>query len=226
MIRIPTRDQRPGEAPQILASSLPISLKPCLRFRFPLSWRESWPRCSTKKHEQYFGFYGGLMLVCAFSPSCGDAVCPLWRLCIGWFRQTFVGPYSQRFCTFSFEILISSHLRSGYWMMTDVTNVQNAYQMVIRICVWAPPLDLLLPLWLVSWSIRKWPWSLSMWPSFLAAVLSIIMKIVYPFLQKYLQLMTISTTAFRKTLIYASGEVLRVKEADETVTQKGFTLDL
>ncbi len=31
-------------------------------------------------------FYGGLMLVCAFLlPLLWDAVCPLWRLCIGWF---------------------------------------------------------------------------------------------------------------------------------------------
>lgn len=42
-------------------------------------------------------FYGGLMLVCAFlSLFCGMQVCPLWRLCIGWFCQKPSSGYFQK----------------------------------------------------------------------------------------------------------------------------------
>ena len=84
-------------------------------------------------------FYGGLMLVCAFSPSfvgCSlPVMAPMHRLVL---PKPSSGHF-QKVQTFSFENI--DQFSSGGLvtrMMTDVTNVQNAYQMVIRICVRAP----------------------------------------------------------------------------------------
>jgi len=64
-------------------------------------------------------------------------------------------------------------------MMTDVTNVQNAYQMVIRICVRAP-LNLIFAI-VACFLINPEMAMIFVYVTiFLAAVLSIIMKIVYP----------------------------------------------
>ena len=84
--------------------------------------------------------YGGLMLVCAFlSLFCGMQSARYGAYASAGFAKTFVGLFSKRFKPSHLRILIQ--FSSGGLvtrMMTDVTNVQNAYQMVIRICVRAP----------------------------------------------------------------------------------------
>ena len=75
-------------------------------------------------------FYGGLMLVCAFlSLFCGMQSARYGAYASAGFAKTFVGPFSKKVQTFSFENI--DQFSSGGLvtrMMTDVTNVQNAYQ--------------------------------------------------------------------------------------------------
>ena len=54
------------------------------------------PRCSTKKHEQYFVLRWAHAGLCLSLPLLWDAVCPLWRLCIGWFCQKPSSGYFQK----------------------------------------------------------------------------------------------------------------------------------
>ena len=115
------------------------SLKSCLRFRFPLSWRVFLDQGVQQRNMNNILFYGGLMLVCAFCSlfvGCSlPVMAPMHRLVL---LKPSSGHF-QKVQTFSFENI--DQFSSGGLvtrMMTDVTNVQNAYQMVIRICVRAP----------------------------------------------------------------------------------------
>ena len=92
-----------------------------------------------KKHEQYFVLRWAHAGLCLSLPLCGMQSARYGAYASAGFAKTFVGPFSKRFKTFSFENI--DQFSSGGLvtrMMTDVTNVQNAYQMVIRICVRAP----------------------------------------------------------------------------------------
>ena len=85
-------------------------------------------------------FYGGLMLVCAFlSLFCGMQSARYGAYASAGFAKNLRRAIFKKVQTFSFENI--DQFSSGGLvtrMMTDVTNVQNAYQMVIRICVRAP----------------------------------------------------------------------------------------
>ena len=85
-------------------------------------------------------FYGGLMLVCAFlSLFCGMQSARYGAYASAGFAKNLRRDIFKKVQTFSFENI--DQFSSGGLvtrMMTDVTNVQNAYQMVIRICVRAP----------------------------------------------------------------------------------------
>ncbi len=212
------RDQRIQEA-SILASLFIVSWKSCLRLT-SFVMASLLTKVFNKETWTIFRFTVGSCWSVPFSPSLWDAVCPLWRLCIGW---CLAKPSSGWFSK-------GSNLRIWeYWPFIwyslldddDVTNVQNVYQMVIRICVrHCSQFDLChCGLFLINPEMAI---SLSMWPSF-GSGLSIIMKIVYPPLQKYLKLMTISTTAFRKTSPICEWWSPTLRKQMKPLNSKGFT---
>ena len=126
-------------------------------------------------------FYGGLMLVCAFlSLFCGMQSARYGAYASAGFAKNLRRAIFKKVQTFSFENI--DQFSSGGLvtrMMTDVTNVQNAYQMVIRICVRAP-LNLIFAI-VACFLINPEMAMIFVYVTiFLAAVLSIIMKIVYP----------------------------------------------
>ena len=104
------------------------SLKSCLRFRFPLSWRVFWTRCSTKKHEQYF-VLRWLMLVCAFC----SLLCGMQSARYGAYnRLVLLKPSSghfQKVQTFSFENI--DQFSSG-WVSHSDDDGRNQCKMPIK----------------------------------------------------------------------------------------------
>ena len=165
-------------------------------------------------------FYGGLMLVCAFLSSfvgCSlPVMAPMHRLVL---PKPSSG-YFQKVQTFSFENI--DQFSSGGLvtrMMTDVTNVQNAYQMVIRICVRAP-LNLIFAI-VACFLINPEMAMIFVYVTiFLAAVLSIIMKIVYPLFTEVFEAYDNLNNSIQENITNMRVVKSYVKEADETVKFK------
>ena len=84
--------------------------------------------------------------------------------------------------------------------------MQNAYQMVIRICVRAP-LNLIFAIVACFFSINRNDHDLCLCDHLLAAVLSIIMKIVYPSSQVF-EAYNLNNS-IKKTSPICGGQVLR-----------------
>ncbi|MEE0219811.1 MAG: ABC transporter ATP-binding protein, partial [Streptococcus sp.] len=104
-------------------------------------------------------------------------------------------------------------------MMTDVTNVQNAYQMVIRICVRAP-LNLIFAI-VACFLINPEMAMIFVYVTiFLAAVLSIIMKIVYPLFTEVFEAYDNLNNSIQENITNMRVVKSYVKEADETVKFK------
>ena len=126
----------------------------------------------------------------------------------------------QKVQTFSFENI--DQFSSGGLvtrMMTDVTNVQNAYQMVIRICVRAP-LNLIFAI-VVCFLINPEMAMIFVYVTiFLAAVLSIIMKIVYPLFTEVFEAYDNLNNSIQENITNMRVVKSYVKEADETVKFK------
>lgn len=122
--------------------------------------------------------------------------------------------------TFSFENI--DQFSSGGLvtrMMTDVTNVQNAYQMVIRICVRAP-LNLIFAI-VACFLINPEMAMIFVYVTiFLAAVLSIIMKIVYPLFTEVFEAYDNLNNSIQENITNMRVVKSYVKEADETVKFK------
>ncbi|KXT79019.1 ABC transporter ATP-binding protein [Streptococcus sp. DD13] len=126
-------------------------------------------------------FYGGIMLVCAFlSLFCGMQSARYGAFASAGFAKNLRKALFKKIQTFSFEN-IDSFSSGGLVtrMMTDVTNVQNSYQMIIRVCVRAP-LNLIFAIaasFLINAEMAFIFVGVSL---FLGAVLFLITKIVYP----------------------------------------------
>ena len=92
--------------------------------------------------------YGGLMLVCAFlSLFCGMQSARYGAFASAGFAKNLRKALFAKVQSFSFENI--DRFSSGGLvtrMMTDVTNVQNSYQMIIRVGVRAP-LNLIFAIW-------------------------------------------------------------------------------
>ena len=166
-------------------------------------------------------FYGGLMLVCAFlSLFCGMQSARYAAFASAGFAKNLRQAIFKKVQTFSFENI--DQFSSGGLvtrMMTDVTNVQNAYQMVIRICVRAP-LNLIFAI-VACFLINPEMAMIFVYVTiFLAAVLSIIMKIVYPLFTEVFEAYDNLNNSIQENITNMRVVKSYVKEADETVKFK------
>ena len=166
-------------------------------------------------------FYGGLMLVCAFlSLFCGMQSARYGAYASAGFAKNLRRSIFKKVQTFSFENI--DQFSSGGLvtrMMTDVTNVQNAYQMVIRICVRAP-LNLIFAI-VACFLINPEMAMIFVYVTiFLAAVLSIIMKIVYPLFTEVFEAYDNLNNSIQENITNMRVVKSYVKEADETVKFK------
>ena len=163
-------------------------------------------------------FYGGLMLVCAFlSLFCGMQSARYGAYASAGFAKNLRRAIFKKVQTFSFENI--DQFSSGGLvtrMMTDVTNVQNAYQMVIRICVRAP-LNLIFAIAACFLINPEMAMIFVYVTIFLAAVLSIIMKIVYPLFTEVFESYDNLNNSIQENITNMRVVKSYVKEADETV---------
>ena len=161
------------------------------------------------------------MLVCAFlSLFCGIQSARYGAYASAGFAKNLRRAIFKKVQTFSFETI--DQFSSGGLvtrMMTDVTNVQNAYQMVIRICVRAP-LNLIFAI-AACFLINPQMAMIFVYVTlFLAAVLSIIMKIVYPLFTEVFEAYDNLNNSIQENITNMRVVKSYVKEADETVKFK------
>lgn len=165
--------------------------------------------------------YGGLMLVCAFlSLFCGMQSARYGAYASAGFAKNLRRAIFKKVQTFSFENI--DQFSSGGLvtrMMTDVTNVQNAYQMVIRICVRAP-LNLIFAI-VASYLINPQMAMIFVGITlFLGLVLGVITKIVYPLFTKVFDAYDNLNNSIQENITNMRVVKSYVKEEEETVKFK------
>ena len=165
--------------------------------------------------------YGLLMLVFAFlSLFCGMQSARYGAFASAGFAKNLRKAIFKKIQTFSFEN-IDSFSSGGLVtrMMTDVTNVQNSYQMVIRICVRAP-LNLIFAI-AASYLINPQMASIFVGITlFLGLVLGVITKIVYPLFTKVFDAYDNLNNSIQENLTNMRVVKSYVKEEEETVKFK------
>lgn len=165
--------------------------------------------------------YGLLMLVFAFlSLFCGMQSARYGAFASAGFAKNLRKAIFKKIQTFSFEN-IDSFSSGGLVtrMMTDVTNVQNSYQMVIRICVRAP-LNLIFAI-VASYLINPQMASIFIGITiFLGLVLGVITKIVYPLFTKVFDAYDNLNNSIQENIANMRVVKSYVKEEEETVKFK------
>ena len=165
--------------------------------------------------------YGLLMLVFAFlSLFCGMQSARYGAFASAGFAKNLRKAIFKKIQTFSFEN-IDSFSSGGLVtrMMTDVTNVQNSYQMVIRICVRAP-LNLIFAI-AASYLINPQMASIFVGITlFLGLVLGVITKIVYPLFTKVFEAYDNLNNSIQENITNMRVVKSYVKEEEETVKFK------
>ena len=165
--------------------------------------------------------YGLLMLVFAFlSLFCGMQSARYGAFASAGFAKNLRKAIFKKIQTFSFEN-IDSFSSGGLVtrMMTDVTNVQNSYQMVIRICVRAP-LNLIFAI-VASYLINPQMALICVGITiFLGLVLSVITKIVYPLFTKVFDAYDNLNNSIQENITNMRVVKSYVKEEEETVKFK------
>ena len=165
--------------------------------------------------------YGLLMLVFAFlSLFCGIQSARYGAFASAGFAKNLRKAIFKKIQTFSFEN-IDSFSSGGLVtrMMTDVTNVQNSYQMVIRICVRAP-LNLIFAI-AASYLINPQMASIFVGITlFLGLVLGVITKIVYPLFTKVFNAYDNLNNSIQENITNMRVVKSYVKEEKETVKFK------
>lgn len=165
--------------------------------------------------------YGLLMLVFAFlSLFCGMQSARYGAFASAGFAKNLRKAIFKKIQTFSFEN-IDSFSSGGLVtrMMTDVTNVQNSYQMVIRICVRAP-LNLIFAI-VASYLINPQMASIFVGITiFLGLVLGLITKIVYPLFTKVFDAYDNLNNSIQENITNMRVVKSYVKEEKETVKFK------
>ena len=165
--------------------------------------------------------YGLLMLVFAFlSLFCGMQSARYGAFASAGFAKNLRKAIFKKIQTFSFEN-IDSFSSGGLVtrMMTDVTNVQNSYQMVIRICVRAP-LNLIFAI-AASYLINPQMASIFVGITlFLGLVLGVITKIVYPLFTKVFNAYDNLNNSIQENITNMRVVKSYVKEEEETVKFK------
>ena len=165
--------------------------------------------------------YGLLMLVFAFlSLFCGIQSARYGAFASAGFAKNLRKAIFKKIQTFSFEN-IDSFSSGGLVtrMMTDVTNVQNSYQMVIRICVRAP-LNLIFAI-AASYLINPQMASIFVGITlFLGLVLGLITKLVYPLFTKVFEAYDNLNNSIQENITNMRVVKSYVKEEEETVKFK------
>lgn len=165
--------------------------------------------------------YGLLMLVFAFlSLFCGLQSARYGAFASAGFAKNLRKAIFKKIQTFSFEN-IDSFSSGGLVtrMMTDVTNVQNSYQMVIRICVRAP-LNLIFAI-VASYLINPQMAMIFVGITlFLGLVLGVITKIVYPLFTKVFDAYDNLNNSIQENITNMRVVKSYVKEEEETVKFK------
>lgn len=165
--------------------------------------------------------YGLLMLVFAFlSLFCGMQSARYGAFASAGFAKNLRKAIFKKIQTFSFEN-IDSFSSGGLVtrMMTDVTNVQNSYQMVIRICVRAP-LNLIFAI-VASYLINPQMAMIFVGITlFLGLVLGLITKIVYPLFTKVFDAYDNLNNSIQENITNMRVVKSYVKEEEETVKFK------
>ena len=165
--------------------------------------------------------YGLLMLVFAFlSLFCGMQSARYGAFASAGFAKNLRKAIFKKIQTFSFEN-IDSFSSGGLVtrMMTDVTNVQNSYQMVIRICVRAP-LNLIFAIvasYLINPQMAMIVIGITL---FLGLVLGVITKIVYPLFTKVFEAYDNLNNSIQENITNMRVVKSYVKEEEETVKFK------
>ena len=169
--------------------------------------------------------YGLLMLVFAFlSLFCGMQSARYGAFASAGFAKNLRKAIFKKIQTFSFEN-IDSFSSGGLVtrMMTDVTNVQNSYQMVIRICVRAP-LNLIFAI-VASYLINPQMAMIFVGITlFLGLVLGVITKIVYPLFTKVFDAYDNLNNSIQENITNMRVVKSYVKEEEETVKFKKASL--
>ena len=165
--------------------------------------------------------YGLLMLVFAFlSLFCGMQSARYGAFASAGFAKNLRKAIFKKIQTFSFEN-IDSFSSGGLVtrIMTDVTNVQNSYQMVIRICVRAP-LNLIFAI-VASYLINPQMAMIFVGITlFLGLVLGVITKIVYPLFTKVFDAYDNLNNSIQENITNMRVVKSYVKEEEETVKFK------
>lgn len=165
--------------------------------------------------------YGLLMLVFAFlSLFCGIQSARYGAFASAGFAKNLRKAIFKKIQTFSFEN-IDSFSSGGLVtrMMTDVTNVQNSYQMVIRICVRAP-LNLIFAI-AASYLINPQMASIFVGITiFLGLVLGLITKLVFPLFTKVFDAYDNLNNSIQENITNMRVVKSYVKEEEETVKFK------
>ena len=165
--------------------------------------------------------YGLLMLVFAFlSLFCGMQSARYGAFASAGFAKNLRKAIFKKIQTISFEN-IDSFSSGGLVtrMMTDVTNVQNSYQMVIRICVRAP-LNLIFAI-VASYLINPQMAMIFVGITlFLGLVLGVITKIVYPLFTKVFEAYDNLNNSIQENITNMRVVKSYVKEEEETVKFK------
>lgn len=161
--------------------------------------------------------FGMIMLVCAFlSLFCGMQSARYGAYASAGFARNLRRAIFKQIQTFSFENI--DQFSSGGLvtrMMTDVTNVQNSYQMIILICVRAP-LNLIFAI-VATFLINPQMGMIFVYVTiFLAVILAVITKIVYPLFTEVFEAYDQLNNNVQENITNMRVVKAYVKEAEET----------
>ena len=162
-------------------------------------------------------FYGGLMLVCAFlSLFCGMQSARYAAFASAGFAKNLRQAIFKKVQSFSFEN-IDKFSAGGLVtrMMTDVTNVQNSYQMIIRIYVRAP-LNLIFAITASFLINGQMAWIFVGVTLFLGVILALITKIVYPLFTQVFEAYDNLNNSIKENITNMRVVKSYVKEQEET----------
>lgn len=166
---------------------------------------------------QQVALYGGLMLVCAFlSLFCGMQSARYGAFASAGFAKNLRKALFAKVQSFSFENI--DRFSSGGLvtrMMTDVTNVQNSYQMIIRVGVRAP-LNLIFAIWATFLINGQMAMIFVGVALFLGSILALILKIVYPLFTEVFKAYDNLNSSIQENITNMRVVKSYVKEAQET----------
>ena len=202
--------------PSILAS-LFMTLEVMFEISIPFVMANLLDKGVQQSNMSNIWLYSGLMLVCAFlSLFCGMQSARYAAFASAGFAKNLRQAIFKKVQTFSFEN-IDKFSAGGLVtrMMTDVTNVQNSYQMIIRICVRAP-LNLIFAI-AASFLINgEMAWIFVGVTLFLGLVLAVITKIVYPLFTQVFEAYDNLNNGIKENITNMRVVKSYVKEQEET----------